>query len=80
MEFSKGIGQLRGAEDWPQWKDQVMNVLELFNPLDIAYLIVLLQCVSDERISCRLNAKKYLTKTFTSKWNCTQCKIIRTRI
>jgi len=35
MEFAKGIKPLRGAEDWPQWKDRVMDVLELFNALDI---------------------------------------------
>lgn len=35
MDFAKGIKPLNGAEDWPMWKDRVMDVLELFNALDI---------------------------------------------
>ncbi|CAB0000727.1 unnamed protein product [Nesidiocoris tenuis] len=35
MEFVKGIKPLRGAEDWPQWKDKVMDVMEYFNAVEI---------------------------------------------
>lgn len=35
MEFVKGIKPLKGAEDWPQWKDKVMDVMEYFNAVDI---------------------------------------------
>ena len=35
MEFVKGIKPLRTAEDWPQWKDKVMDVMEYFNAVDI---------------------------------------------
>ena len=35
MEFAKGIKPLQGAKDWPFWKDRVMDVLELFNAVDI---------------------------------------------
>ncbi|KAF6212239.1 hypothetical protein GE061_012760 [Apolygus lucorum] len=35
MEFTKGIKPLQGAKDWPFWKDRIMDVLELFNAVEI---------------------------------------------
>ena len=35
MEFWKDIKPLTGAKDWPTWKDNVLDVLALYNAVDI---------------------------------------------
>lgn len=35
MEFLKGIKPLKGPDDWPLWKDKVMDVLEYYGALEI---------------------------------------------
>lgn len=35
MEFAKGIKPLSGAKDWPAWKDRVLDLLSLYNVVDI---------------------------------------------
>jgi len=35
MEFLKGIKPLKGPEDWPLWRDRILDVLAVFNAVDI---------------------------------------------
>ncbi|KAK7603620.1 hypothetical protein V9T40_003619 [Parthenolecanium corni] len=35
MEFTKGIKPLKNADDWPLWKDRVLDVMSYFNAIDI---------------------------------------------
>ncbi|BES95025.1 Hypothetical protein NTJ_07834 [Nesidiocoris tenuis] len=42
----EGIKPLRGAEDWPQWKDKVMDVMEYFNAVEIIEVRPEEQCIN----------------------------------